>query len=203
MKKVLILYGSKYGTTEDIAKEIAKELKSNNINPNLLKLNKKDPDKFPKIEEYNGILVGSGIYMNNWIKSMRKFFELKNTELNNDMIKFGLFISCGAGCAEEIYEFARETYINAVIKKYDLKPDIYEIFGSYFDLTKDSKFGYIYRKLLLYEMRKTIEKFNVQMTLEDNKVYDYRNWDKIRNFAKLFAKIVLTEKSVPINNPIN
>ncbi|MBN1216449.1 MAG: hypothetical protein JXA99_13545 [Candidatus Lokiarchaeota archaeon] len=186
--KVLIIFGTKTGITLKIANYIANILESNNIMTILHKLDKESIKNVPDLAIFDGIIIGSGIYANKWKKEIRYFVKNNNIKLKN--LKLGLFISCGAGCDKLIYDFAEENYIKSLIKEYNLVPDIYGIFGSYFDLTKNSQFGYLYKKLLIHEMNKTIQEFNVPLKLEKNRTYDFINWNEIEKFANSFVELI-------------
>ena len=56
MKKVLIVYGTRYGITEEIAHKVAEEIEANELEPSLFKLNNVKQKDFPKINDYDGIL---------------------------------------------------------------------------------------------------------------------------------------------------
>ncbi|MBY8982763.1 MAG: hypothetical protein KGD57_07430 [Candidatus Lokiarchaeota archaeon] len=184
MKKVLIAYGTRYGITEEIAKEIANELETNDLISSLFNLNNKKQIDFPKIDDYDGILAGTGIKVGQWKKEVKKFLKANITVLNNNSKIFGLFISCGTLINKDLIPRAREEFIELKIKKYNINPNISDVFGSYFDLTKNSNHGLLVRKLI-----KTLSKRDYKVPLED-KIYEFRDWDRIRAFAKEFANLL-------------
>ena len=56
--RVLIAYGSRYGSTEEIANKISEYLEEMNVESTVINLKK---IKQPKLTEYDGVIVGSGI----------------------------------------------------------------------------------------------------------------------------------------------
>lgn len=60
-KNVLIVYGSRYGSTEEISQEIANVLENKGIETQLIDLKKMKSKDWPSLESFDGVLVGSGI----------------------------------------------------------------------------------------------------------------------------------------------
>jgi len=79
--RVLISYGSRYGSTEEIANKISGHLKDLNIESTVIDVKKER--KWPTLEEYDGIIVGSGIKISKWMNEPRKFLEKNSQELKN------------------------------------------------------------------------------------------------------------------------
>ncbi|NMC58378.1 MAG: hypothetical protein GYA51_03180 [Candidatus Methanofastidiosa archaeon] len=77
-KNVLIVYGSRYGCTEEVSKEIGKILEKEGLSVSLVNL--ESSKNAPKIEEYDAFLVGSGIKIGKWTKETDNFLK-KNKEL--------------------------------------------------------------------------------------------------------------------------
>lgn len=74
-KRVLISYGSRYGSTEEISQEIAKTLKEKGLEVKLLDLRKVKSKDWFSPEDFDGILVGSGIRMCKWLNEPQEFLK--------------------------------------------------------------------------------------------------------------------------------
>ncbi len=179
--KALIAYGTRYGATTGTSEEIAKILRAEGFDTKIVNLKE---EKINDISEYDLIVVGSGMgncrYANeaeDFLKNFRKEFEGK---------KLALFVST------MITFFEREGKIDDVTKtrkisledkvaKYNLKPIALGFFGGVIDY---NKMGFI--------ARKGMEIFKPQLEKDGFKIaegiYDLRNWDEIRNWAKELSR---------------
>ena len=110
-KGVLIVYGSRYGCTEEVSHEIGKILEKNGLSVSLvnLELNKNTPN----IEEFDAILVGSGIKIGKWTKETDNFLKKNKDSLNSKVL--GLY-TC-SGLAIEDVDKAKKTYIEDKMEK--------------------------------------------------------------------------------------
>ena len=79
-KKVLIVYGTRYGSTAEIAKELAILMENQGIATQIVNLKEVKRKSWPLIDEYDGILVGSSIKIGRWMKEPKKFLE-SNTKV--------------------------------------------------------------------------------------------------------------------------
>ncbi len=89
MKKTLIAYGSRYGATVETAAEIASILeKEFKLDVEIYDL--KDYRACPDLDDYDNVIVASGIKYSDWHKNAEEF-------LSNDFSgkKLAIFISSG------------------------------------------------------------------------------------------------------------
>ncbi len=189
-KKVLIAYGTRYGATTSTAEELAKVLRDEGFEVKVVNLKK---EKVKDITEYELIIIGSGIKMNMWTSKAKAFLNKFSPELKNK--KVAIFVSSGGralmeykGEHDEISRITKK-YLEDQASKYDLNPISMTMFGGIWDF---NQMGKIYRKILDSEK----ENFAPAGFKETEPgVYDSRNWDEIRKWAKeLVSKIY--------NNPI-
>ncbi|TFF97662.1 MAG: hypothetical protein EU547_03720 [Promethearchaeota archaeon] len=183
MKKVLILYGTRWGSTEEISQELADILNEKDINAEILNLETTKTSKYPALDEYDGILIGSGIKIKKWTKSARKFLKKYADELNSKSNTLGVFISCGDGGIPEKREHARKEYIESLLDKYNVDADIYEAFGGTIDLTEDSKLGKFSLKMMNMAAQDDPD-------LKANDKNDTRDWERIKEFGRNFCEIL-------------
>ena len=66
-KKVLIVYGSRFGSTEEISINFKQTLEDSGFIVDLINLKSKN-NKIPNIDNYSGVLIGSGIHIARWTK---------------------------------------------------------------------------------------------------------------------------------------
>jgi len=119
----IIVYGTKYGCTEKIAKLIEEK-----ITGQVELCNLKGKSKI-ELKKYDNIIIGGSIYMGRIRKKVSRFCD-ENLKLINDK-KIGLFISCmteGEEAGKELREnFPKEIYEKAAAKG---------VFGGIFDFDK-------------------------------------------------------------------
>ena len=76
----LVVYGTRYGTAEEIAEEIFRILKDGNVDVKLFNANEiRDND----ISTYDLIVVGSGIKMGKWTKESKNILKKNQNILSN------------------------------------------------------------------------------------------------------------------------
>ncbi len=183
-KKVLIAYGSRFGCTEEVSKEIAKVLKEEGVDSHLLNLRKTKSKDWPSIEEFDGILLGSGIKIMKWTKESKKFLEMYKNKFNKR--KLGLFVCCALAATDQAK--AKKDYLEKTIDELGITPDIYDAFGGVLDFSESSSMGFLDKKMLKMAAKAMEEEAG--LPIEEDKKNDFRDWDQIRNFAEKVAALV-------------
>jgi len=175
--KALIVYGTRYGSTIEIAAEIGKVMEENGYEVDLKDSRQKDID----VEPYDLIIIGSGIKIGSWTKETLKFMEKNKEKLSNK--KIALFAVCGATKDDEKqYHEAWEKYLDNIQDKYLIKPAVAKgLFGGVID--PNAKYG-IMDKIIMKMVKKDLENKGIDTT----KPYDLRDWDEIRSWALELAK---------------
>jgi menaquinone-dependent protoporphyrinogen oxidase len=184
-QKVLIAYGSRYGCTEDISYEISKFLKNKGgISTETVNLKEIKKEMLPPLENFDGIILGSGIRIGKWTREAEKFLNYckKSNRINGIII--GVFISCGYASDEKMYPVARKEFLEQILNRIGIKPDIYEAFGGIFDYSESSKVGFLDKKILTMGAR------DLNMKIDYNSKNDYRNWDQIEEFTNKFTELL-------------
>ena len=74
--KALVTAASKHGATREIAETIARVLDEHGVSAELV-----DIDEVRNLGSYDAYVVGSGIYLGNWLKEARGFIETHSAEL--------------------------------------------------------------------------------------------------------------------------
>ena len=185
MTKALIVYGTRYGATASTSEEIAKTLRQEGLE---IRVTDAKKEEIKGIAEYDLVVVGSGIVMNKWNAEPERFLEKFQKELAKKDV--ALFVCCGHGCEalnegnpNVIAEF-RSEYLEEKAAKYNLQPIALGFFGAIYDYTKLS--WLMNRAPPVQTTRRKLEAFYK----EKKDVYDMRDLDSIRRWAKELSKKV-------------
>lgn len=181
MAKALIAYASRYGSTQEIAQKMAEILQQENIEVELFNLSNTKSKDWPKLEGFNGILVGSGIRIGKWKKEGKKF--LKHVKLSDFSNPVGVFVSCGDANEPDKREEAKNKYVIKIIEKVGINVSQFEAFGGMIDLTDESQYGKIMKKMLLAAAKD-------DPNLIAGEKNDGRDWNEIESFTKKFSKLL-------------
>lgn len=177
--KALIVYGTRYGATTGTSEEIAKILQGKGFN--VKSVNVKE-EKIKDISEYNLIVVASGMRMGKWVSEAEDFLKKFQKELNQK--KLALFVSSmktfaeREGNKEEGGVCSARKVTEDIVAKYALKPVTIGFFGGVINY---NKMGFFERKVMGF-LKPQLEKAGFKET--EPGVYDMRDWDEIRNWAK-------------------
>ena len=136
-KKVLILYGTRYGATESTSREISKVLQGEGLEVKVVNAKK---EKVKDVSTYDLIIVGSGMQMGKWTGETENFLNQFQKELVNK--KIAIFVSSAAQAlleyekkTEEV-ENNRKQYLEEKAAKYNLQPVYMVTFGGVWDFNK-------------------------------------------------------------------
>ncbi len=169
-KRILICYGTRYGSTAEVATEIAKTIESEGACVELVDLKSGRPSH--SLNEYDLVVIGTGIQAGQWTKEAAKFLKENRHTLEN--IQTALFVVCGYAASPQKCTEAQTQYLDKVISEY---PTIHIVktglFGGVFDLSKYN----IAVKALIKRM------LHQQLGHEPPERTDLRDWDKIREWA--------------------
>jgi len=180
--KVIIVYGTRYGATEGTSEEIAKVIRSEGLDVKVVNAGK---EKVKDISAYDLVIVGSGMQMAKWTGAAENFLKKFQKELSQK--KVAIFVSSAAQALHEYekkddeIEKAKKQYLEEIAAKYNLNPISMVIFGGVWDYNK-----------MFFLFRKTLASFKPQIEAAGFKelkpgLYDTRDWDMIRNWAKEIA----------------
>lgn len=196
-KKVLIAYGTRYGSTEEISKEIGAILKKEGLEVQLVDLKKTKAKEWPSLENFDGVLAGSSIAMGKWMNEPQEFLKKHKAEIQKKEKIFGLFVSCGSAMVnpstrEPLYpekcEKAKSDYLEKVMAKIGIEANIYDAFGGVYDFSESSRMGGFAKKMMKMGIKQMSEDYGIE--IDENGKTDFRDWDQIQNFAKKFAAMI-------------
>ena len=183
MKKILILYGTRYGITKEVCSRIAEILENKGLNPMVLNFENIKSKKNLVLEEYDGLLLASGIKVGKMTKETRNFIEENAEFLRTTSKPFGLFVSSGMASSPDKIPNLRKKYIEDFLKEYRIKPDLYDVFGGIIDLSKDSDLGFLSKKMVNMVSKQ-------DPNIKADQKNDLRDWGQIQGFVNKFGDLI-------------
>jgi len=178
--KTLIAYGSRWGSTEEIAERLAGFLEEEGVEADLLDVKKNR--SWPSLEGYDGVIVGSGVKISKWMKEPLAFLRRKSDELRGK--KLALFVSCMTVLVEP--GDARRDLLVKVADETGVAPVLMEPFGPMMDVGPGSRMGFLDKKIAQSVMLGLSK--DQGMELDPKGRNDLRDWDKVRDFAHRFIE---------------
>ena len=174
----LIVYATRYGATKGTAEEIARLLRDENVDVKVVNVKE---EKVKDISEYDLVIVGSGIQIFRWTGEPEDFLKKFQKELTAK--KVAIFVSAGAkpiaereGKPQEV-EKAKKKYLQEKAVKYNLQPVALGLFGGVYDFNKWPWWAGKAKPMAKQQLEAAGFK-------ETNGIYDTRDWNAIRNWAK-------------------
>lgn len=127
--RVLVAYASKYGSTQEVAEDIAATLRENDLVVDL-----KPVREVKTLEEYTAIVLGAPLYVARWHKEARSFLSRYREALTKRPV--AIFALGPLSDDENELEEVRSQLNKELAKFLWLKPIDFEIFGGKFDPKK-------------------------------------------------------------------
>ncbi|MGY5854827.1 MAG: flavodoxin domain-containing protein [Candidatus Thorarchaeota archaeon] len=169
--QILICYGTRYGSTAEVAEDLAKTAQDLGKQVEVVNLKKNNPQKSP--HEYDLVVVGSGIQAGQWTKEPLKF--IKNNLESLSQTKVALFVVCGYAASEDKCDTAQTDFLDKIAENHPgLNPVSTGLFGGVFD-TK--KYNFAVRALV-----KSMIKKELPPGEEVPEKLDQRDWNQIREW---------------------
>jgi menaquinone-dependent protoporphyrinogen oxidase len=183
--EALIVYGTRYGAAASTSEDIAGVLRQEGLDVRVVNAKK---DKVKDINEYELIIVGSGIQINKWTGEPEKFLKKFQKELAKK--KVALFVCCGStqplddktDKAESI-ENARTKYLEEKAAKYNLQPVALGLFGGVYNYNKTPWWG---KKFMEADRPRVAAAYKET----EPGVYDMRDLNAIREWTRELAQKV-------------
>ena len=163
--KVLVTAASKHGATAEIATVIGDVLETQSIEVDVL-----PPDDVERVDAYDAVVLGSGVYAGHWLKPAKAFIERNETALRERPVF--LFSSGPIGePPKESDEAAEARHADAATGAID-----HRVFGGRLTASQLGSF----EKLVIRMVKAPLS--------------DDRPWDEIADWAKEIARYLSAEK---------
>jgi len=166
-KKVLVTYASKYGSTGGVADAVAKELCVKGVSADVALIT-----NARNIGSYQGVVIGSAIYMGKWMPEALDFVKRNKDILRRVPVAYFLVCMTLAGPTDKNRAEVL-AYMDPILKEV---PEIKPVgLGTFAGAMHYSNLSWIYKKIL--KSKGTPEG-------------DYRDWNAIRSWAQepVYAK---------------
>jgi menaquinone-dependent protoporphyrinogen oxidase len=167
-KKVLVAYASKYGSTGGVADAIGKELCSKDVAADVVLIKNAN-----NISSYQGVIVGSPIYMGKWMSEAADFVKKNKESLRKVPLAYFLVGMTLARHPEKRAEAL--SYMDPILKAV---PEIEPVgIGTFAGAMDYNNLSWINKKIL---------------ASKGSPEGDFRDWDAIRAWARepIYAKLV-------------
>ncbi len=171
-ERVLVCYGTRYGSAGEIAEYIGKVLQDLEFEVDVINLKK---EKTADLSLYSTVIVGSGIAAGRWTKEAKNFLEDNSSTLAGKRV--ALFVSCLSATDKEQCETARMTYLEDIAREF---PDSQMIATGLFGGRIDPEKGNFFTKRIM----KSLIKRMVPKDEEPPEKVDYRDWDIIKEWTR-------------------
>lgn len=156
--KVALIYGTRYGATEDTAKWIAKGMGS--VDVDVLNIESIDLDE--TVQRYDKFIIGSGIWIDGAHKRLMELLSTHKEKIQQKII--ASFIVCGTTGEDEAGKLRIEGYFTRFHKPLDVKPGIKRHFGGRMTIGK-----------LTEKDRKLLDNFYSNILKKE-----FKSWDRTK-----------------------
>ncbi|MFX1579975.1 MAG: flavodoxin domain-containing protein [Promethearchaeota archaeon] len=191
MKTVLIAYGTRFGSTEEVAQRIKEILEEHDCSVQLLDVKGVKEKKWPSLHNYNGVIVGSSIKMMKWMKEPKRFLQKYQQELSSGDKILGVFVSSMGAAIPDQQQETHDKCISDVMHELRIQPAISDAFGGVFDFSSSSRMGYIDKRMARFAAMAMTEESGLNIDTDARN--DFRDWDQIRDFTERFRKLLNSE----------
>lgn len=175
--RVLICFGSRYGSTAEISERIAEVLTTHDIAVDVVNLKN---DKVRDVERYDLVVIGSGIQMGKWTKDALKFIKRNRNSLSR--MKVALFVSCMSAAEPDKCAQARRNYLEFISVDFpEIRPVSMSLFGGLIDTTRGN---FITRPIMKAVIRSMTESEDADMP----ESIDMRDWEQVRLWAESLSR---------------
>jgi menaquinone-dependent protoporphyrinogen oxidase len=175
-ERVLIGYGSRYGSTAEIAEAMAKTVQEVSAQVDLINL-KKETLPSP-LQNYDLVVIGSGIQAGRWTKEPLEF--IKNNMNALSQTKVAIFVVCGYAASPDKCDFAQSEFLDKIAEAYPgLSPISTGLFPGVFDF---SKYNFAVRAFV----KRMVKQENPGQVVPEK--IDFRDWQMVNDWITKLVK---------------
>lgn len=124
-KKVLVAYGTRYGSARIVAEDVKKFLEKSSNDVTLVNLRKEPVPG--NLKDYDLIVAGSSVAMFSWISAVKRFLR----KCSDSKVPTAVYICCGTDIDDP--SKARERFMNKVLVKVGIQPVLTETISPILD----------------------------------------------------------------------
>lgn len=170
-KTILIAYASKYGSTAQIAENIALRLKKAGLTPV-----ERDVKEINSLAEYSAVVAGSAVYAGSWLKEAADFLEKFQEDLTQ--LPTWLFSAGPTGKGDPVEQMKGWRFPDSLKPLADkIRPRDIAFFHGVLDMSKLR----LAEKLIVYALKAPAG--------------DFRDWELINRWADQIARSLIEEKA--------
>ncbi|MHA2032152.1 MAG: flavodoxin domain-containing protein [Candidatus Kariarchaeaceae archaeon] len=192
-KKIIIVYGSRYNSSSEISSKICRVLEDRGLSVKIIDILKNKGFLIKETvgnDNYNGIIVGSGIRIGKWVNEIITFIKHNREFIEHPRVILGVFVSSLLASVPTEYESSKKEFLTSKLEELHIQPDISEIFGGVFDLTKNTQVNWYERMMVKRVLRQKKYQDTILPTFEDGVRNDFRDWNQIMKFANDFHDLL-------------
>jgi len=177
--KILVVYGTKYGSTGALADDLAAKLRNRGAEVDVFDI--KTGNGLEQ-SSYDHIVLGSSIFVGSWTKEMQDFIAQNNQELNRTPLSY--FVCCGDMIfgRSDIEECHQRYVIDAIHRMGLPEPAYSAVLGGFFDF---SRYGLLVKAVL---QARGLPRDMRQNGIDVSKPYDFRDWAGVEKLAESIMK---------------
>jgi menaquinone-dependent protoporphyrinogen oxidase len=172
-KRLLIIYASRHGQVEKIAKRISETVAGDGVISDAVPIER--ANEFP-LELYDFLIVAGSIHFGRHPRALEKFIERKLPRISG--MKAALVSVSGAAATAEGKEEA-EDYVHQLVRRTGWAPEIILTIGGAEPYTK---YGFLTRMV----MRSIAKKHG--RIVDVHRDYEFTDWDAVDSFAHDFIR---------------
>lgn len=184
---ILLVFASKHGQVEKIARRIAEILRSKGFAVTFAR-----PDGTPDeidLGPYDGVIVGASVYLGHHQRAVRRFVKHNAARLNAMPSAFFSVSGSAAGPGAREVEEARG-YLHDFTGSTGWEPDLSAAIAGAIRYTA---YGPITRRISRWISRRAGRE------TDTSRDWEYTDWSQVRGFAEAFARYLEARRSVGVS----
>lgn len=166
-KPILVAYATRYGSTQEVAEQVAATLRENG-----LEVDVQPARQVRAVDEYRAVVLGAPLYIGRWLRDVRRFLMQHQKALQKRPL--AIFSLGPTGEGEEEWEGVRGQLEKELAGFPWLEPVAVALFGGRYD---PAKLGLFHRMLASLPAS----------PLYQTPASDVRDWERIQTWANDIA----------------